>query len=129
MRVLFKKQLIVVVSFFVLIGLLVYAGAKNKPQYISLKEYEKFLQNNQIAKAKIIGDEVIIGVGKDEFSMPKEGVDIALLLQEVPVSIESGESVLNEILYVVLLGFVLFVLILFSRLKKVVHVEIGRAHV
>lgn len=94
MKQLFKnrKLLIVTVSLFILVLLLGFNYIRQKPLSIDLTFYENLLQTNEIKKAKIQNNKIILYTNDTQYAIVKDGVDINELLRKVPIETQNNEA-------------------------------------
>lgn len=94
MKQLFKnrKLFIVTVSLFILVLLLGFNYIRQKPLSIDLTFYENLLQTNEIKKAKIQNNKIILYTNDTQYAIVKDGVDINELLRKVPIETQNNEA-------------------------------------
>jgi len=113
-----KKLIISLSAFFVLIFLLIFAYFKNSPTVIDLSTYKKMLQENIIKKAVIEESEIVLYSDRGKYSIVKDGVDIKVLLQKVPVE-TAGKNVMSEdIVFFAFFIMILVLLMVFGKQNK-----------
>lgn len=120
MKQFFKNQkvLIIISSLCIIMFLLGFNYIRQKPVSIDLSLYESLLKNNDISKAKIENNRVILYTNSGQYAIVKDGIDLNALLRKVPIETENNEN-LNNLDMLLLLSIILAVfLIFFAKRKK-----------
>ncbi len=103
-------------AFILLILLSTIAYMKQEVEVLDLPTYKKLLADNAFTSAKISGKNVLLQTSDKSYTILIDGVDLEKLLDHVPVSIDSGSVLSEEMLTFIL--FFLFLLILIFYGKK-----------
>lgn len=111
-----KKFIILLISSFFIFFLLLLSLVTNTPQAIDYTTYETLLKDNNIKKAQISNDKIILFTSIGKYNILKEGVNINELIKKVPIDTKDENSLLDFELILLLLIFL--AIILFARKKK-----------
>ena len=96
--------------------MLISVAVRSVPREISLIEYERFLQSNEISKAEIDGERIILRVDDKNYFVLRASVDIRELARAVPVGIKS-ELGMDLMLLLVIIAAIVAISV-YSRRKK-----------
>ena len=111
-----NKKYITITLIAVLCAMLISVAVRSVPREISLIEYERFLQNNEISKAEIDGERIIVRVDDKNYFVLRASVDIRELARAVPVGIKS-ELGMDLMLLLVIIAAIVAISV-YSRRKK-----------
>lgn len=113
-----NKLLSVFLALGAVIALLAFGYIKNFPEPIDYPTYMELLEADEIDRAKIDGDEVVLYVGSLKYSIAKEGVDFSKLLNKTPIEVKKENPFLQDILILTLFFVLILSAMLYGRKKR-----------
>ncbi len=113
-----KKFIYSVLALLVLLMLFGYAYIKNSATSIDYRTYKTLLDNNDIKKATIDADQIIIKTNEGfKYKIVKDGIDIKKLLKIAPLDIAQNSTFLSDLSSGIILFLMIFAFILYLRKK------------
>ncbi len=93
---------IIFICLAVLFVLLSAVYLRNSPSYLTYDAYEKLLNENQISRAIIDKDEIILTFNKKQYIVLKQSVNLQELYKKVPLEIANDNTQFFEFFYLLL---------------------------
>lgn len=112
-----QKFIILIMSLSIIVLLLAYNFIRQNTTTIDLTTYETLLKDNDIIKAKVRANKIILYTSEGKYAIIKDGINLNELLKQVPIESEEEDALSeSEILLLTLLVGV--VIILFIARKR-----------
>ncbi len=113
-----KKFTILIFSFTIVFLLLSFSALRQDITYIDLTEYENMLQNNEISKAQIKQNSIILYTKNGKFAIVKEAINLNQLLKQVPIQSQKSDDLTQSETLLMLFLLIIILLLFISKQRK-----------
>jgi len=113
-----KKLMVSFMAASIVFLLLLFGFLKDNTHIIDLPTYKLLLGSNSIQKAKITSNEVLLETDTGVYSIIKDGVDLKMLLEKVPIEIQKENPYLEDLFVLVMFFLMIVGLIVYGKKRK-----------